>query len=225
MAVSEIKLVFRATDILFCHPTAAYSSFRPAFGVPLADLTIGGFLRTRRRVLALAAYRATQLNEAHKPLSISLPRSHPPARRGVKSSAGLQIRRIFSFPTHHPITFCFVFEKTLARPDWCGHQPAPVLEDDRARSGKQRIGRQNALPLPCCRLDLLPVLWGLDHDEDRRLHTKQVFRATGILLCHPTVAYSSFRPAFGVPSADLTIGGFSNATASPGVGKNIVRLS
>jgi len=36
-------------------------------------------------------------NKAHKPLSISLPRSPPPARRGVKSSAGLQIRRIFLF--------------------------------------------------------------------------------------------------------------------------------
>ena len=55
---------------------------------------------------------------------------------------------------------------------------------------------------------ILPVLWGLDHDEERRLHTKLVFRATDILFCHPTAAYSSFRPAFGVPLADLTIGGF-----------------
>ena len=55
---------------------------------------------------------------------------------------------------------------------------------------------------------ILPVLWGLDHDEERRLHTKLTFRATDYLFYHPTVAYSSFRPAFGVPWADFTTGGF-----------------
>ena len=67
------------------------------------------------------------------------------------------------------------------------------LEDDRAAVESKEL--DDKMPYLCHAASLavrciLPVLWGLDHDEERRLHTKLVFRATDILFCHPTVTYS-----------------------------------
>ena len=117
------RIVLYCTGLQFIRDSAQRSAF------PWQISQSEGFCERDGESWRWAAYRAEQSPQAFDHTPSPLP---PPARRGVKSSAGLQIRRIFSFPTHHPITFCFVFEKTLARPDWCGHQPAPVLEDDRA---------------------------------------------------------------------------------------------
>ena len=109
------------------------------------------------------------------------------------------------------------------------------LEDDRAAVESNTWTGVIFVPCRCLAASLavrciLPVLWGLDHDEERRSHTKLIFRATDYLFCHPTVVYSSFRPALGVPSADFTTGGLSsdvslNLRAELGVGGTLCKAA